>query len=68
MWTSVRDHVNANYYFVSASSGVLAGVDLSAIDFSTAPKYPANLTTPVLARSGAAWFADVTNQPEPASG
>jgi choloylglycine hydrolase len=66
MWTSVRDHVNANYYFISAFSGVLARVDLSAIDFSTAPKYPGNLTIPVLAQPGEAWCADVTSQLEPA--
>jgi choloylglycine hydrolase len=62
MWTSVRDHTNVNYYFMSAFSGVLTKIDLGAIEFSSAPRYPKNLTIAVLPQPGVGWCADATDQ------
>lgn len=67
MWTSVRDHTNANYYFMSAFSGILTKIDLSSIDFTTAPQYPANLTIAVLPQAGAPRCVDVTDKLQPAT-
>jgi choloylglycine hydrolase len=61
MWTSVRDHTNRNYYFVSAFSGILTKVDLDEIDFDAAPAYPDSTSLPVIPQPGAAWYVDSTS-------
>jgi hypothetical protein len=37
MWTSVGDHTNLVYHFVSAFNAVLASIPFSVLDFDTTP-------------------------------
>ena len=61
MWTSVRDHTNLAYYFVSAFSAILAKIDLDAIDFAAAAPYPSSPSLAVLPQGGAPWCVDATS-------
>jgi penicillin V acylase-like amidase (Ntn superfamily) len=65
MWTSVRDHSNLAYYFMSAFSGILTKVDLTAIDFDSAPAYPDCNALQVLPQAGVPWYVDATSDLKP---
>jgi hypothetical protein len=67
MWTSVRDHSNLAYYFMSAFSGILTKVDLTEIDFDSAPTYPNCNALQVLPQPGVAWCVDATTDLKPAA-
>lgn len=60
MWTSVRDHTNRKYYFMSAFSGILTMIDLSLLTFATTPAYPNNASIAVLPQGDAPWRVDAT--------
>jgi choloylglycine hydrolase len=56
-WTSVRDHTNLNYYFVSAFSGILTRIGLSQAE--GAPSYLDGwLSLPVMPAPQAEWVVD----------
>ncbi|MDC0743585.1 linear amide C-N hydrolase [Polyangium mundeleinium] len=67
LWTSVRDHTNCKYYFMSAFSGILTMIDLSLLNFDTTPAYPNNASIAVLPQGDAPWCADATKLLTPAT-
>lgn len=67
MWTSVRDHTNRKYYFMSAFSGILTMIDLDALNFDTTPAYPNNASIAVLPQGDAPWRVDATKLLTPAT-
>ncbi|CAM3483793.1 linear amide C-N hydrolase [Corallococcus sp. ZKHCc1 1396] len=67
MWTSVRDHTNLKYYFMSAFSGILTMIDLNSLDFATTPAYPAAASIAVMPQGGAPWRVDATKMLTPAA-
>ena len=60
MWTSVRDHTNRKYYFMSAFSGILTMIDLTPRLFADAPLYPNSRSIAVLPQGRAPWRVDAT--------
>ncbi|WPB80146.1 linear amide C-N hydrolase [Archangium violaceum] len=68
MWTSVRDHTNRKYYFMSAFSGILTMIDLSALNFATTPAYPNAASIAIMPQGNAPWCADATKLLTPATG
>lgn len=65
MWTSVRDHTNRKYYFMSALSGILTLIDLNTINFTTTPVYP-GVSLPIMPQANVAWNVDATKMLQPA--
>jgi penicillin V acylase-like amidase (Ntn superfamily) len=67
MWTSVRDHTNRKYYFMSAFSGILTMIDLNSLNFATTPAYPGAASIAVLPQGNAPWSVDATKMLKPAT-
>ncbi|MFP2910726.1 linear amide C-N hydrolase [Pyxidicoccus sp. 3LFB2] len=67
MWTSVRDHTNLKYYFMSAFSGVLTMIDLNSLNFATTPAYPGAASIAIMPQGGVPWAVDATKMLTPAT-
>jgi hypothetical protein len=67
MWTSVRDHTNLKYYFMSAFSGILTMIDLNSLNFATTPAYPGAASIAIMPQGGVPWSVDATKMLTPAT-